>query len=456
MNSLNPKAKKRNIAELAPNLAPYRRSIVKLLSHFIRIPSVKGEAQKKAPYGRIPAETLRVFLAHAGQKGFRVKEYPGRVGYLEFGPEDGPLIAAVCHLDVVPAGNWSEAFSPVITETEIIGRGAADDKGPTVAVYYAMRSLLYDNYEPKCRIRLILGLDEESGSGCMKYYREHDEIPVAAFTADADFPVIAAEKGICRFSLRYNEPQAPTTPDNCTFTVLNGGTKENIVAERCRYDLRSPENKRLATTVDGKAAHASTPEEGENAIALAFAELGAKQVSSEMVQWYNRYIGLETNGNSLGIAVSDEDSGALTLNTGLATFDGKEWELRFDLRYPVTSDAQSIIEKIRTLAASANITLEFDEDADHTPALHLPHDHPLVSTLTDVYNQATGENLSPIGIGGGTYARALPNTVAFGAVFPGEEVNMHQDNERVSIDSLVLAAEIYRSAFIKLDEIYGK
>ena len=53
-------------------------------------------------------------------------------------------------------------------------------------------------------------------------------------------------------------------------------------------------------------------------------------------------------------------------------------------------------------------------------------------------------------IGGGTYARAAKNIIAFGALFPGDEDRMHQKNEYIDIDRLVMTTKIYCEAIYKL------
>jgi len=53
-------------------------------------------------------------------------------------------------------------------------------------------------------------------------------------------------------------------------------------------------------------------------------------------------------------------------------------------------------------------------------------------------------------IGGGTYARAVKNTVAFGANFPGEPELAHQKNENISVDNLVKCAKIFADAIFEL------
>ena len=56
----------------------------------------------------------------------------------------------------------------------------------------------------------------------------------------------------------------------------------------------------------------------------------------------------------------------------------------------------------------------------------------------------------PFSIGGATYARALPNAVAFGPQFPYEEELAHEPNEFLAIDSLEKMTAIYGRALEKL------
>lgn len=45
------------------------------------------------------------------------------------------------HLDVVPAGEWAEAFQPAVREGYVYGRGACDCKGQAVTLWLAMAAL---------------------------------------------------------------------------------------------------------------------------------------------------------------------------------------------------------------------------------------------------------------------------------------------------------------------------
>lgn len=77
-------------------------------------------------------------------------------------------------------------------------------------------------------------------------------------------------------------------------------------------------------------------------------------------------------------------------------------------------------------------------------------DHPLIRTLTKVYEEQTGEKAEILAIGGGTYARVLDTGVAFGPLFPGSAETAHQRDEYIDVDELLKATAIYAQAIYEL------
>ena len=80
-----------------------------------------------------------------------------------------------------------------------------------------------------------------------------------------------------------------------------------------------------------------------------------------------------------------------------------------------------------------------------------------VPCLVAVEQDATGKALDlalayALAIGGATFARAFPNTVAFGALLPGRPMTEHQKNEFIDLDDLLLITKIYAQAIAKLVE----
>ncbi len=421
--------------------------LLDFLQEQIAIPSVKGEAAAGAPFGPETVRALEHFLQRAEQDGFRTGRLDGYAGYIEFGPEEArEMVAAVCHLDVVPPGDWEEAFCPEIRGEELVGRGSADDKGPAVAVYFALRRLQAQAYQAQRRIRLILGLDEESGSACMAHYRSHGEIPVAAFTADADFPVIHAEKGLLQVAFSF-PAETLRSAQGKRLLEAAAGTRPNVVPDRCSLSFEGRE----VVEILGKAAHASTPDEGQNAIARAFSDLGLEgETEGKGLAAFIRDCASDTAGSGLGVAVRDEVSGALTFNAAVLHYDQQGARLVCDLRYPVTLAGQELSQRMAERVAQYGGSFELLHDS---LPLYLAEDHPLVAGLLEVYQRLSGEEARPLAIGGGTYARSLPNTVAFGSVFPGEVVLMHQRGESCNIPNLLRSVDYYEEALKCLDQL---
>ena len=98
----------------------------------------------------------------------------------------------VGHLDVVPeGGDWSyDPYGGEIADGKLYGRGAIDDKGPVISAFYAMKAIKEAGIMPRKKVRLILGLDEETEWNGMRYYLKHtpyrsarvsDETPAANY-----------------------------------------------------------------------------------------------------------------------------------------------------------------------------------------------------------------------------------------------------------------------------------
>ena len=178
----------------------YTQDMINNISNLIKIPSISNEeiAEENMPFGKECNNALEYMLNLGKELGFRTKNVDGYCGYIEFG-EGEELIGIIGHLDVVPAdeSDWkiTKPFEPQIYENKIYGRGAIDDKGPTIAALYAMK-VIKDIGKINKRVRLIIGLNEEKSWKCINYYKEHEEIPSLGFSPDADFPCIYAEKSI--------------------------------------------------------------------------------------------------------------------------------------------------------------------------------------------------------------------------------------------------------------------
>lgn len=99
-----------------------------------------------------------------------------------------------------------------------------------------------------------------------------------------------------------------------------------------------------------------------------------------------------------------------------------------------------MIEKFKTACANYG----FRESHNIGKALYIDPNSELINNLHAAYVSVTGDTINkPQAIGGGTYAKSMPNCVAFGAEFLGEDNLIHGNNENIKIDSLLKATEIY-------------
>ncbi|NLY44675.1 MAG: dipeptidase PepV [Tissierella sp.] len=453
----------------------YKEDIIKKTQELISIKSVEETPIKGMPFGEGPYNALKYAIDLSEELGFTIKEFDGYAAHAEFG-EGEETVGILVHLDVVPEGDgWTyDPYGGEIHDGKIYGRGAVDDKGPAVAALYAMKALKESKAELKRKVRIIFGTNEETGWGCMNHYFANEEAPTMAFTPDADFPVIHGEKGIIIFDLNH---QLSDTNGSFRLIDLKGGSAPNMVPDNAvatfemdnanqfvkRFETyKENNNNPIGIEVDGNivkvlakgvSAHGSTPEKGENAISYLMACLGevldGDNSFVEFVRTYNERIGFYHYGEKIGCGFEDEVSGKLNFNPGIIKYDNDNVVLTINVRYPIESSAKEVYDGIRENLKDTNTTL-IEGKSEQKP-LYVAEDDFLVKKLMDVYRDVTKDyDSKPITIGGGTYARAMENAVAFGPMFPGRKDVAHQKDEYISIEDLMKITEIYTKALYEL------
>lgn len=410
-------------------------SFLQDLKKVISIKSINancGEITEKAPLGEGINEAIEAFCEIGRRMGFKAKNLDGYCGYIEMG-EGEKMVGIIAHTDTVETGEgWDyDALSCTVTEDGVYGRGVADDKGPALLSLYAMKEILESGKPLNKRVRLIIGGDEESGGNkCIKRYKETEETPSISFSPDAEYPVVFGEKGIIRVRIFGEEKNI--APD----FKFEGGKIINIVPEEASALIDGKE-----LFAKGKSAHGSTPELGENAILKLAGEICVLYPESTFAKLCSL-----ADAKSLNIDVADEMT-KLTINPAIMVADSKNCSLSYDIRYPLTADGDAIIENIKKAAEEKGLVAEFGL---HERPLYVPRDSHLVTTLSSIYEEHTGNDATPIAIGGGTYAKSFPNCVAFGIVLPGENANIHAPNEFWSHESIKLNFGIIKDAIERL------
>lgn len=413
-----------------------RENFLEDLKTLIAIKSISGDCgsiTENAPLGEGINDAIEAFLKIGNRFGFKTKNLDGLCGYIEMGSGE-EMIGIIVHTDTVATGDgWT--YPPLkctVTDDGVYGRGVIDDKGPALLALYAMKSISDSKVTLNKRVRLIIGGDEEGGQWrCLERYKKTEELPAIAFSPDADYPVVFGEKGLIRLTVSGIEENISSD-----FT-FEGGNVINIVPDEAHAFLGGKE-----FHAKGKAAHGSMPEKGENAILKLAKEISLLAPQSTFARLYSL-----TTAESLGIDISDEESGSLSINPSILRADSKKCTLSYDIRYPITADGEKVISSIMKAVEEKALTGEI---TFHEEPLYVPKDSHLVKTLSAIYNESTGDNASPVAIGGGTYAKAFKNCVAFGAMLPDEPETMHAPDEFWSFRSIMTNFDIISKAIISL------
>ncbi|MGT2887217.1 dipeptidase PepV [Streptococcus didelphis] len=454
-----------------------KEAMLEDLMNMLRINSERDDSQadEKHPFGPGPVKALEHFLAMAERDGYKTRNIDNYAGDFEFGQGD-QVLGIFGHLDVVPAGSgWDTApYEPVIKDNKIYARGSSDDKGPTLACYYALKIIKELGLPVSKKVRFVVGTDEESGWGDMDYYFAHNGLknPDFGFSPDAEFPIINGEKGNITEYLHFNGQNQGAF----VLHSFKGGLRENMVPESAKAVISSvhPLNVLQASleqflsehkvdgsieangsdievTIIGKSAHGSTPELGINGATLLAKYLNQfdfQGPAKAFLSIAGDTLHEDFDAQKLGLAYSDDKMGALSMNAGVFNFDkdSNDNTIALNFRYPKGTDAATLKAGLEKLEGISGVSLSEHEHKPH----YVPIDDDLVSTLLSVYEKQTGLKGYEQVIGGGTFGRLLERGVAFGAMFPGDENTMHQANEYMPLDNIFRSAAIYAEAIYEL------
>jgi succinyl-diaminopimelate desuccinylase len=446
----------------------YRDEIASGISELVQIRSVMDNPEPDKPFGPGVDQALQHMLRLAESFGFEVKNVDGYAGHVEYG-QGNELAAVLVHLDTVHEGDgWTyPPFSGLIDKGRIIGRGASDNKGPAVVALYALKTLKDLDIIGNRRLRLIFGTNEESGMKDLDFYFDKEPLPDMAFAPDAGYPIFNVEMGNMNVVFSTEQEKSSVRP-LLPILSLQGGNMLTLIPNRCTAELSlvhldKDEEQRLRQTVHSyanlSAAYPSaevleltagnelvegSPTGSRNAIANMVAFLLALELDTgwdRLLRFLHEKIGMETGGQSLGIACSDSVSGSLVVFLRTVSIDIHGAQALCNIRYPISHDGENLLSELERLAHSCGIDVE---QTRHLTPVYVPESHPVIGRLSRAYEKITGEKAAMLRMGAGTYARKLRNNgVAFGAGLPGGvDTRVHQADEFIYIDDMMRHAEI--------------
>lgn len=400
---------------------------------------------------------------------------------------DAPVLGLVVHGDVQPvdADAWSSSpFTAVVKDGAIVGRGVADDKGPLVQALLAMKALKETHARLTHTIRLLVGSDEESTNEDIKSYLATHRPPDYSLVLDSGFPVIAGEKAwnalavATALTLRGGGTPFPyevkdihaglatsIVPDSAE--VVLHWTEGQAVWDPVIQGLQSfpmPEGTRLVVAVNardasdlrvvayGHSAHAGVNlEGGRNAlVALALALEGKlPRGGGDDLLAFARLAGRDLHGSGLGFTGSDPLWGTYAVNVAtVKRDDAGRRVLTINIRSipPLTgAERKAKMEQFVTFfnaRTGASLAIADGSFWADEPLAFDPNGK-LVKRLLADYGAATGEkNPKPAISGGGTYAKRLPNSIAFGMWFPDKPYPGHDVNETNPIEDLMKGTRV--------------
>ena len=465
-------------------------SLINDLGKLVEINSVRSKAEDGAPYGAESRAVLSLAQSMFEERGFNVDVFEDMMIIVSYGPSP-PILGILTHLDIVAAGEgWElDPLKITIRDGNIYGRGVIDNKGPSVAAMYALSCVrdLFPNLNHG--VQIILGSGEETGFDDVTQYLKKNTPPPNVFTPDAEYPVVNIEKGRFMPVFGAKWERDPTLP---RIVSITGGKTPNVLPNHseatiegisfedaavfCKKFSEKTDAKISVTkgsagqaringgnsgepspcivtiTAEGVAAHASLPERGNNAqtalIEMLVAMPFAKSDGFEYLCKLNRLFPHGDNhGTSLGIDMSDKETGRITVNFGVLRFSDLEFSGTFDSRTPACADDVSIFDMTRTALEREGIDITYHEI---TGCHHTPEETDFVQKLLNIYEEYTGQPGKCTSMGGLTYVHDIPGGVAFGCAMPGDDNKAHGVNEYINKEQLITAAKMFTQAIIDM------
>ncbi len=374
-------------------------ALASFLQDLVRIPSLSTHEEAVAL--RLAEEMRHVGFQEVWQD--RIGNVIGRIGNGQ-----GPTLLLDGHMDTVDVGRadrWARGpYNAVIEQGVLYGRGACDMKGGLAAMVYGVKALVDAGATLNGNLYVVGVVQEEPCEGLA-------------------VRVLVEEEGV--------------RPD---FVVL--GEPSNLqlrIGHRGRIEMQ--------VKVWGKAAHASAPSLGSNAVhnaaRLIFGiELLAPRLATDP------FLGQGT------VAVTEIESHSASRNAlpDVCSFYIDRRLTLGETERKALAEIQSII---NTEEMDAEVAVSEYQAASYTgyqcrarnafPAWVMAEDHPLVQALARSVRDTLGYrprigrwNFST----DGTYTAGVANipTVGFG---PGEEQYAHTQNEHVKLNDVVDAARVY-------------
>jgi len=171
---------------------------------------------------------------------------------------------------------------------------------------------------------------------------------------------------------------------------------------------------------------------------------------ADLYDFANRKL-LHTNhrGEELGIAYHDEDFGMMQLRGETFGIEENQHYVEWTMCYPASCTKSDLLNQI-TAQLPEKATLEV---ISHWAPVLYDKSSKYVQALQQVYTDVTKSDCIPVTTTGGTYAKIIPNIIAYGPSFPGQRDIAHLPNEWIGVKDLETDTIIYGLALLALSNM---
>lgn len=452
-----------------------KKNIINDTRDLISIPSVSEDIDKVK-------EALRLAIDKASNMGFQAYTVLNdSIGIIEMG-EGKETIGILTHIDVVPAGDlkdWkTNPFEMVEKDGLLFGRGVLDDKGPIISALYAMDAIRKLNMPIKKKIQLIIGTQEEVEWTDMYEYVKKYPLPDYGFTPDGQFPICNKEKGYADIVFNFLEK---CTSNTGSFEILSfqSGNATNSIPSTAKATLKGNleelqamaetyikenndekislklDGENIIVTAQGIACHSAYPQQGVNPIIMLGKFLntlnlkenaGAKLVkfiAESCYDYFGKGLGLYSESEYLDGEYMHRNVISPTVVKG----ENNVYDINLNMRPVYGTTIDGLKEILNKVCKNANCTFEIE---DFLAPIFISKEKPFLKIMEDTYNELSGLKNEFTLAHGTSYAKAMPNTVAWGPVFYEEDESCHIANEYMSVEKLLKATEIYVVALARM------
>lgn len=437
-----------------------RDEMIKTLKDFINIPSLKSEPEGSMPYGKKVYEALNFIGKKAEEKGFETENFENKIISASLGCGEDKL-GILCHTDVVCVNKekWdTDPFDAVVKDNLIFGRGALDNKGPTIASLYALYAIKECGIKLNNKVKLFFGSDEENGMHDFKDYIKTNSLPEYGFAPDCCFPVGYSETGkfdICG-EIKYESENIKS--------VSAGGAFLNVIPETATAEIKNHTSEEIEDkiskikdvkyktenlsdsvklTVYGKSTHSAHPHWGINPLTALLEVLSSIEGKDSIFgkisrlfphgMFFAENFGLNQEKAVLSLLAFEYKSGIVSFSANCRV-NAKENSLKI---------SEQIIKGFTVPAKISNLS------EPH----YVSEESFIVKELCKVYKEFTGREDAPYAADGATYAHIKDSYVAFGGVLYGDgSEEAHGNNECYNTDTLIAAAKMIARAVISICE----